>query len=333
MPFAMIERKRPPRRDPPPQNRARATSPWPIALALASLLANTACTHHDGDGTTQVAARVNGGEITVHQVNFLLENPEALAGDEGLEAGASSPKRALDHLIDEEMLVQAAKARELDRQPEVLAATEAARRKVLARAFLDQVDASVPPPEAADIHAYYVANPALFSERRVYTLREIRVGTKDPADSASAGTGPGRAVAPAGADASGLQAIWERTHRWDALLAAARAADTRLESGTRVLAAEQLPLEAVPAFQRLNEGDVRITQLPEASLAQQVVHIEREPMSEAAAAPSIAAYLLAQRRHAAEIAALAGLKQAARVERVGEFAAAEPGAPAPKPAQ
>jgi EpsD family peptidyl-prolyl cis-trans isomerase len=275
-----------------------------LGLALVVLIAGPACTRHEPDGTGQVAARVNGSEITVHQLNFLLANPDTASPDAGAEAGAVAPKDALERLVDQELLVQAAKARELDRQPDVLAAMEAARRNVLARAFLEQVDASVTPPGTADIHAYFIANPALFAERRVYTLREIRTS------------------APGGA--ADLQAAWERTHSWEALLEAVRAEGPRPERGTRVLAAEQLPLDAVPEFQRLREGEVRFTRLADGELAQQVVHIEREPMSEDAAAPLIAAYLTAQRRRAAERDALAALKASARIDRIGDFEAAQP---------
>jgi hypothetical protein len=108
-----------------------------------------------------------------------------------------------------------------------------------------------------------------------------------------------------------------------------RATGALQEGGTRVVAAEQLPLEAVPAFQRLREGDVRFARLADGALAQQVVHIAQEPMSEAAAAPLISAYLLAQRRRDAERDALAALKASARIERIGDFAADAPPLPAP----
>jgi EpsD family peptidyl-prolyl cis-trans isomerase len=269
-------------------------------LAIAFFQCLSACTPHYGQGQiTQVAARVNGGEITVHQVNFLLENASAPGAQAPVDAGRGA-QAALDQLIEQEILVQAAVEEKLDRNPEVLAAMESARRNVLAQAFINQVRAATTKPTGTEIHTYFVDNPALFAERRIYTLRELRLDA-DPERETQ------------------LQSFWERSHSWDALLAAARSAGSWFTTGTKTLAAEQLPLDQVENFQRLAESAVRFSRQPNAFVVQQVVKIVREPMSETQAGPMIEAYLLEQRRLQTTQDALARLKKVARIEVIGDF--------------
>lgn len=295
-----------------------------IALCLAPFLC--ACTPHDGQSpVSQTLARVNGREITVHQVNYLLQNPAAAA-----ETAAADPRMqaraALDQLIEQEVLVQAAIGQKLDRNPDVLAALESARRAVLAHAYLEQISAAASRPSAADIHAYFENHPALFSQRRIYTLREIRIFADSAAESAAA----------AGKEAQ-LRSLWERSHSWDALLAAVRSAGDRHTSGTQILAAEQLPLDQVEEFQKLPQGAIRFSRAAGSLLVQQVTTIAREPMNEAHAGPMIEAYLLAQVRQEATQAEVARLKAAAQIDRMGELAAARadpaPGHDAGRPRQ
>ena len=274
-------------------------------------LAMAACTPHDGQGRiTQVVARVNGGEITVHQVNFVLEGAASHDTWAGMGTGSADRpadgRAALEQLIDQEVLVQAATDQKLDRNPEVLAALELARRSVLANAYLDQVRSASVKPGAGEIQAYYRTHPALFAERRIYTLREIRVTNKDRAAN--------------DALEARLTATWEQTHNWDKLLDATRAATEQYASSAEVVAAEQLPLEDVDAFQRMRVGAVHFSTTGDGVRVQQVLKIADQPMNERLAEPMIEAYLLAQERQKAALAELARLRQAARIDRIGDFA-------------
>ena len=267
---------------------------------IAILFCVFACTAHDGTSQiTQVVARVNGDEITVHQVNFLLENSPAPGAQTPTDPGKKA-QAALDQLIEQEVLVQAAVEQKLDRNPEVLAAMESARRSVLAQAFINQVRAGTKKPTGTEIHAYFVDNPALFAQRRVYTLREFCVN------------------ADRGRETQ-LRSLWAHSHSWDALLVAARSAGSRFTTTTKTLAAEQLPLDEVEDFQRLAEGAVRFSRQVETIVVQQAVKIVREPMSEAHAGPMIEAYLMEQRRRRTAQDALAQLKKVAQIEVIGNL--------------
>jgi EpsD family peptidyl-prolyl cis-trans isomerase len=120
-------------------------------------------------GCHQVAARVNSGDITVHQINFVLQQDRGVRPDQAEAAG----KRVLETLIDQELAVQKAVELKLDRDPQIVQALEAARREVLARAYRERVTQGSPRPSPDELRRFYDATPALFKERRVYSLQEL----------------------------------------------------------------------------------------------------------------------------------------------------------------
>ena len=55
---------------------------------------------------------------------------------------------------------------------------EAARREILSRAYLEKVGEAASKPTADEVAKYYEASPALFKERRIYSLQEIAIEAK-----------------------------------------------------------------------------------------------------------------------------------------------------------
>lgn len=145
-----------------------------LGLSLAGLLA--ACGAKEGVGATQVAAKVNGKELTVHQVNFVLQqNPQAASA-----AGAGAPRQVLERLIDQELTLQQALDQKLDRDPNVVAAIEAAKREITARAYMDRLLTKIPPPSSEEVQAYFNNKPELFAQRQIYSITEMQlVGPAD----------------------------------------------------------------------------------------------------------------------------------------------------------
>lgn len=143
------------------------------AVVAVSLLAG--CFGGDDDkpkAATQAAARVNTNEITVHQINLVLERQQGIKPE---QADAAS-RQILEGLIDQEIAVQKAEADKLDRDPKIVQMLDATRRTLLARAYYEKVAGSaVNGPTSDEVKQYFDANPGLFSNRRIYMLQDFTI--------------------------------------------------------------------------------------------------------------------------------------------------------------
>ena len=137
-------------------------------LSGATVLVVTACSKKE-KSATQVVASVDGEEISVHQINSVLSKARGISPENLPKAKAE----ILGGLVEQQLAINLATSKKLDRTPEVVAAIEAARREILARAAMEQIASAQPKPTDEEARKYYTDHPALFSERRVYNLQEI----------------------------------------------------------------------------------------------------------------------------------------------------------------
>ena len=285
------------------------------ALVLVLLLA--ACGGDDKKKpASQVAAKVNREEISVHQINAVLSRAGRLSPEQTEKAS----REVLEKLIDQELAVQKAIEKKVDRDPNVLQSIEAGRRQILAQAYLDQVAGSAAKPSQDDIRSYFEKHPELFSERRIYRFQETAVSV-----------GPDR-----------LAAVQEQVAKAKSLndvLSWLKANDIKFATNATTKAAEQLPMELLPRLHQMKDGQVGLFPNPRGLLIVQLVASQMAPLDLAAATPLIEQFTTNQKR--AELAAkeIANLRDAAKIEYQGSFAKAEgdskPAAeakPAPAPA-
>lgn len=280
-----------------------------LTLSLAALL--SACGGDGGGDKSQVVARVNDAEITVSQLRTAL-----LAKGE-LQPTAQATQQALDGLVNEQLLVDAALANELDRDPTVVQATEAAKRQLLARAYLERT--VFPKQEISTVEqtAYYKTNPALFAQRRVYQLTMFTAATPEL---------PQAVVAELGAATTP-----------DGVAAVLTAHQVPFESQNITRAAEQLPLEQLPRFAAAGVGDVVLQPARDGrSTLMLVTGTQEAPLVFDSAQPIIQQYLANVRNAEALDAHLKSARAAANISQselgaVGAVAASA--APAPVPAE
>lgn len=83
---------------------------------------------------SQVVAKVNGTELTVHQVNVALQRIPNLDPEQSRAASL----QVVRNLVDQELAVQQALADKLDRDTAVVQAIDAARRQILAEAWMSR---------------------------------------------------------------------------------------------------------------------------------------------------------------------------------------------------
>src|SRR5262245_9919237 len=136
------------------------------AAVLACLTLVTACSGSGKDKkpASQVAVKVNGSELSIHQVNAQLSRMPNVP----VEQQELVRKQVVDGLVEQELLTQQATEQKLDRDPEVLAMIEQSRAQILAQAYIQKVVSAQAKPTDEAVRKYYADHPELFSQRRVF---------------------------------------------------------------------------------------------------------------------------------------------------------------------
>ncbi|PTR15085.1 MULTISPECIES: EpsD family peptidyl-prolyl cis-trans isomerase [unclassified Nitrosospira] len=252
---------------------------------------------------TQIAAKVNSGEISVHQLNYVLTRTPG-AGAASAETAPKIRREVLDRLVDQELAVEKATEKKLDRSPEVLLALENARREILARAYVEQVTAAAPKPTIEEAKKYYAENPPLFAERRIYNIQEIVM--------------PATAGVPAE-----LRGMVEAGKPMEEIANWLKGRGIKFAAGSATRSAEQIPLELLPKIHPLKAGQSLVLEGPQTVTVMRLAGAQSAPVSEEAALPRIQQFLGNQR--AAEMAKqeFKTLKANAKITYMGEFAGSD----------
>jgi EpsD family peptidyl-prolyl cis-trans isomerase len=260
---------------------------FPVVSLLAVALMPAGCgVNANPKSAGQLAAKVNGTEITMQQVA-------------GTRQG--SRVQALDKIIDRELLVQKALEAKLDADPEVAQAIDSARRQLLAQAYLERAAAARAKSSAEEIRAFYAENPALFAQRRIYRVREIAVAASaDKLDLI-------RSELAAARDLDEI-AGWLK---WRNLKVSPATSATQ--------PAEQLPLSYLPQLARMKEGDIAVFSTALGAAVVQLVQAQDAPLTEGQAAPLIEQFLAGRKRLELAAAEVKRLRETASIEYVGDF--------------
>lgn len=284
-----------------------------VAGALALVLAG--CGGGGGPAkSTQVAVKINKDEITVQQVNEQLSRLPAGVTPDKMEPAT---RQILSSLVNQQLLVQQALERKLDRDPQILGALEGARLNILAQAYVQRVIAPQAKPTEQEIKKYYADNPALFAERKVYRLQELSI---------EANADQEKAIEAAAAGAKSLKQLADYLRDKKIPFAA--------DSGVRT--AEQLPLTHLSQIAALKPAELLVfpTSATRVS-AIEVLATEAQPVDDKKATPIIEQYLTNRKQEELARTELKRLRDAAKLEYVGDFAkfAGDPaGTPAATPA-
>lgn len=275
-----------------------------MLLTVILAIALGGCGNKDGEKTaTQVVAKVNGAEISMHQVNHFL----AKAGNIPSAQLERARKSVVDRLIDQELLAAKAIEEKLDRTPETLMALESARREVLARARVEQLLAAAPKLGAGDVTRYYSTHPELFAERQIYNLQEIVFAM------------PKEGIAD-------IQALVNKGAAMTEILDLLKSRNVQFGTNAGVRAAEQLPIDLLKVLHGTKEGSTVLSSTPQGPIVIKVLGIRKMPVDEATARPAIQKFLFNQRVAETTANELKSLKSAAKVEYVGTLAdTAKPG--------
>lgn len=248
---------------------------------------------------TQVVARVNGAEISVHQLE------SAARVERAMQPGEPDRGMLLEKLIDRQLAVQQALERKLDRQPEVLQRLEELRRDALATAYAEAVAAASARPSQSAVEHFYAGHPELFAQRKIYRLRELALPVESP-------------LAAEAKRRLATREPLEEIARW--------LAGEGVRAGTTdvLRAAEQLPMQALERLHGAAEGQTVVFESPRTLYAYRVLGFQSAPLDLAAATPLIAEHLARQEGRKAVAAELKALRSVAAIEYAGGAAAGDP---------
>lgn len=125
----------------------------------------------------QVAAVVNGDEITLQEVNAEMGLQQAPPGVEK----DSARQGALQRIVNRRLLAQAAKDDGLDKSPEYLIRRTALDDALLVQTLAKKINATIKVPESRQIDAWVAQRPAMFAARSILTIDRLQFAAKiDP---------------------------------------------------------------------------------------------------------------------------------------------------------
>lgn len=267
-----------------------------MAVVAVAMTACSGGSGQDKKGPSLVAVKVNGDELSVPQVNAQL----ARLPNVPPEQQQQTRKQVVTQLVDQQLLVQQAKDKKLDRDPEVLAALESARAQVLSQAYLQKTLFNKAQPNDVEIGKYYGDNPALFSQRRVYRLQEL--ATDLPL-----------------ARLNDLKQVTSKAKTLAEVDQWLKANGAKTASNAAVRPAEALPLTQLPTIGAMKDGQVDVIVNGTRITVLQVLQSQSQPLNEQQAKPLISQFLGSQKREQLASDDIARLRKEAKIEYVGEF--------------
>ena len=272
------------------------------AAVVVFAVALSACSKKEKDAAaSQTAAKVNKEEITVHQINFVLAQQRGIPPAEAASAG----KRVLERLIDQELEIQKATDQKLDRDPRVVQQIEAARREIIARAYLEKVAQGAPKPTPQEIQKYFEEHPHLFSQRRVYRFQEVAVAAKPEQFEA-------------------VKAKAESSKNATEFVAWLQANGFRFQTNEAQRGAEQIPMGNLDRIAALKDGQSLIQQTPTGATVLFLAASKSEPVDLQRATAAIEQFLLNDRRRKILEDDRKAMRAGAKIEYVGAYAEGAP---------
>ena len=261
----------------------------------------------EGKSDTQVAARVNGDEITVSQINGTVQRLGNVPQDKVKEVS----NQALKALVDQQLLIQQATKDKLDRNPNVMQALEAARRQILAQAVIQSKTENVAKPSDAEMDGFISKHPELFSERRIYRLQEIT-------------------IQDALGKADQIRAQLNASKNLQEFAQWLKAQNYKFNAGQEERSAEQLPSPLATQLVKVKPGQAVIANNNGTLVVMLVAAVAPQPLSAEKAKQVAGRILTTQKQREAAEQELKTLRAAAKIEYVGSFADAgkEPAKPA-----
>jgi EpsD family peptidyl-prolyl cis-trans isomerase len=291
---------------------SRAAGAAALAMLAATFL--VACApKKDAAPGDEVVATVGGQDITASQLQIALQKQRGMRPD----ASDAAAKMVLDQLVDEQIVAEKAVAAKLDQDPRVVAQIEAARRDILARRFVEQVAESAPKPTDEAIRKFYDSRPAMFAQRKVFTLQRVDIQAPDDRRSE-------------------IDAKVQSVKSSDELTAWLKSQKLAFTSKPEQDASEQLPPNVLEKLNTLKDGQAMVVPSQFGVAVLTLVSSAAAPKPLADARPAIEQFLANQGKRDLVMGLQRTLHKDVKIEFKGRFAGMKPAGdelamPAPAP--
>jgi EpsD family peptidyl-prolyl cis-trans isomerase len=243
------------------------------------------------DSRGEILATVNGYNITTGHVRSRLAQLDMR--DDG-----NTRRQLLEAMIDEQLLIQRALGRGLDKEQSTREALETARRQVLVQAAIAE-PAGSPGIAEKEARNFYRANPDLFERRKIYTFHRFEIRRESIARR--------------------VRTELDETKSLEQVSALLRVSGLNYVQSTEVRGAEALPLQVLAQAVKMAPGDILMfTEGGRSTVLLQLAAAVPDPMSLAAALPGIRKSLLESRRGSRALKMVSELRRKATIEYVTE---------------
>ncbi|WP_295750772.1 EpsD family peptidyl-prolyl cis-trans isomerase [Undibacterium sp.] len=253
-----------------------------IALAVLGL---SACGNKE-KAPGQAIAKVNGDEITVHQLN---EELQRLGGQQGV-----TNKQVLEALVDRQLILGEALKEKTDRDPAVMQAVERAKAQIYVQAYLQKKIGNSAKPSKTDVDSFFEKNPDLFTQRKQYDLKELVIETKN--------------FSPE------LSAMMDTAKSLDEVAAWLEAKNIQFSRAQISRTSTDLPAEMIKSLKGMQKGQLFTIKEGGRSLLVSLHEIKDAAVTAAVAAPQIEQFLISKKNKEASEAELARLRTTGKIE-------------------
>lgn len=237
-----------------------------LVSCLAVAVALSGC---QKKATGQVAAVVNGDEITLQEVNGALRTLNIPDGAEKDKARATVVQR----LIDKRLVEQQAKAAGTDRDPEFLTRQRDVDQTLLLEFYAKRVQDTLRVPDQAAINKFINDHPMNFANRTIFTVDQIRF--------------------PAPTDQTVLAGMKD-LHSLPAIMQYLTSKGIKLDRGASKIDSAQVPPQMMQQVLGLPPGEPFVVPTPQGVVASVITGKEVQPLSPEQAQPVAVQMMRAQ---------------------------------------
>jgi len=141
------------------------------ALALAVCLPLSGCGGSGKAPTGQVAARVNGKEVTIQEVQAELNGfnaPDA-------KSRKLAEQRALQNIVARKLLAKAAEDAGVAKTPEFALQKQRMEEGLLVQAWQNKLAKAVPEPAPEEVQQFITQHPEFYANHQVFSVEQLRI--------------------------------------------------------------------------------------------------------------------------------------------------------------